>query len=58
MRGWKTWTGALIVAASAILQYFGMQAEAAALLKIGAAMSTVGIGHKIEKAAAAQGLFV
>ncbi len=50
MKGWKTWAGAALVAASAVLGYLGEQGLAEALLGVGAALGLVGVGHKIEKA--------
>lgn len=49
MSGWKTWTGAAMVAAVSVLKYYGMDQEAEAVLYFGAAMGLIGIGHKIEK---------
>lgn len=50
MRGWKTWTGAGLVAASAVLGYLGEPEAAKGLLGLGAALGIIGVGHKIEKA--------
>jgi hypothetical protein len=49
MRGWKTWVGAGLIAASAILRYFGQDAIADALITVGIATGLIGIGSKIEK---------
>ncbi|HWP84898.1 MAG TPA: hypothetical protein VNN17_06895 [Terriglobia bacterium] len=54
MRGWKTWTGAALIAAAAVLRYFGHGELADALLTVGAALGLVGVAHKIEKAAKGQ----
>lgn len=50
MKGWKTWTGAALVAASAALDFLGLGAYAEIALYAGNALGLVGIGHKIEKA--------
>ena len=50
MKGWKTWAGAVIIAGSAVLKYFGYSDLAEALLMIGTAFGIIGLGHKIEKA--------
>jgi len=49
MKGWKTWTGAAIMAISGILSYMGYGDLAKAILTVGAALGIVGLGHKIEK---------
>jgi hypothetical protein len=49
MKGWKTWTGAGIVAAGAVLTYFGMDEVAKALIGLGGALGLIGLGHKVEK---------
>ena len=49
MRGWKTWVGAVIIAASAVLKYFDQTELSEALLMIGSAFGIIGLGHKIEK---------
>jgi len=49
MKGWKTWTGAALVAGSAVARYFGQVEIAELLLGVGAAVSTIGIAHKVEK---------
>jgi|Deesub1362A_J573_1020465.scaffolds.fasta_scaffold42083_2 hypothetical protein len=49
MKGWKTWAGAALVAASAILGFMGKPDAAKALMALGAAFGLVGLGHKIEK---------
>ena len=50
MKGWKTWLGAALVGASAVVGYTGNSELAKVLLALGAALGVVGIGHKIEKA--------
>jgi hypothetical protein len=49
MKGWKTWAGAVLVAASAALGFLGEPEAAKAVLGFGAAFGIAGIGHKIEK---------
>ncbi len=49
MKGWKTWSGAVIVAAGAVLEYLGYPEIAKTLMALGAALGLIGIGHKIEK---------
>ena len=49
MKGWKTWAGAAIIGAGAILEYMGHGGVADALIMLGAALGLVGLGHKIEK---------
>ena len=49
MKGWKTWTGAILIAASGILHTVGLTEIANLITTIGAAIGIVGIGHKIEK---------
>jgi hypothetical protein len=56
LKGWKTWTGAVMVAIGGILQgmpelFPGQTSLATFLLSIGAALGGIGIAHKIEKAA-------
>lgn len=49
MKGWKTYAGAAIIAGSAILRYYGYNAESEALLTFGAALGLIGIRHKLER---------
>ena len=49
MSGWKTWIGAIFIAASGAATALGYPEIATILLKIGGFFSIVGIGHKIEK---------
>lgn len=48
--GWKTLTGAGLVAAGAVLRYLDLPDAADAVTTIGAALGIIGIGHKVEKA--------
>jgi len=51
-KGWKTYTGAALIAASVILDYVGCQGCAPlseALLKVGEALGLVGMRHAIAK---------
>ena len=49
MNGWKTWTGAGLVALGAVLEYFGMPEFSTVVITLGGALGLVGLGHKIEK---------
>lgn len=49
MKGWKTWTGALIIGVSAVVKHFGYLEVADLLLGVGTALGLIGVGHKIEK---------
>lgn len=51
MKGWKTWTGVVIVAVSAGLRVMGGEYEELAnfLMAAGGALGLVGLGYKIEK---------
>jgi hypothetical protein len=62
MKGWKTWVGAAIVGLSAALDALGdlfpghgLSEAAKVLVQLGAALTAIGIGHKIEKAANGKG---
>lgn len=55
MTGWKTWTGAALIAIGTLLTtmpaLFEAQKEVGeALIGFGVAIGSIGIGHKIEKA--------
>ncbi len=50
MKGWKTWAGAGVVGAGAILGFLGLPEISKIVMSLGAALGIVGIGHKIEKA--------
>lgn len=53
MKGWKTYTGAAIVALGSILPLFGVDESICDAIKtIGGALATVGVGHKLDKASA------
>ncbi len=49
MKGWKTWGGALLIAGSTALRFFGHDEVADLAMSVGAGLGLVGIGHKIEK---------
>jgi drug/metabolite transporter (DMT)-like permease len=54
MRGWKTITGAALVAIGGVLNsmpefFTGQSAIASALLAIGAALGGIGIGNKLDR---------
>lgn len=49
MKGWKTITGAIIVAGGAVLEFFGYGEIAKAIMGVGAALGIIGIGHKIDR---------
>lgn len=49
MTGWKTIAGALIIAGSAALNYYGYPKEAELMLTIGAGLGLIGIGHKLDR---------
>ncbi len=49
MKGWKTWAGAAIIGAGAILNFLGLPEFGKIVMGLGAALGVVGIGHKIEK---------
>lgn len=42
--------GAALVAAGAVLRYFGFVELADAVMGVGAALGIIGLGHKMEKA--------
>lgn len=52
--GWKTITGAAIIAASAILEAIGFSVYSNALFDVGVAVGLVGLGHKVEKSKVAE----
>ena len=49
MRGWKTWTGATMVGLAAALEFLGYGGIAEPIQQLGAALTGVGIAHKIQK---------
>jgi len=49
MKGWKTWAGAALIAASAVLTFLGHGEIAGMIGTIGASFGLVGIAHKVEK---------
>jgi len=49
MHGWKTWAGAGLIAAAAVLNYFGYVEIAKLVLVVGGSLGLIGLGHKIEK---------
>ena len=49
MKGWKTITGAIIVAIGAILNFTGYAGAADVIMGIGASLGIIGIGHKIDR---------
>lgn len=49
MKGWKTWTGAALVAAGAVARFLDHQEIAELILGLGAALGLIGLGHKLEK---------
>ena len=53
IEGWKTVTGSLAVAAARLLVAFNVIPPSAgeAIEAVGTALATVGIGHKLDKAA-------
>ena len=50
MKGWKTWAGAALVGASAVLGFLGYSELAEMALTVGGALGVIGVAHKIEKA--------
>lgn len=51
MQGWKTWSGAILIAGSVVLKALGKPHYADMVEQTGIALGLVGVGHKIEKAA-------
>ena len=49
MRGWKTITGAIIVAVGAVLNFTGYAGLADVVMGFGASLGIIGIGHKVDK---------
>jgi len=49
MKGWKTITGAIIVAIGAFLNFTGYVGLADVIMGIGASLGIIGIGHKIDR---------
>lgn len=49
MKGWKTYVGAAIMAATAVLGYLGYGQYNEALFAIGAALGIYGLRHKMER---------
>lgn len=45
----KTITGAIIVAISSVAKYLGYDEISTMILTIGAALATIGVGHKLDK---------
>ena len=52
MSGWKTWAGAAIMGASAVLKFLGYDELAELVLVVGTALGLIGLAHKVEKAGA------
>jgi hypothetical protein len=49
MKGWKTWTGAAIMAASTALFELGFIELSEAFRTFAFALLAIGLGHKLEK---------
>lgn len=52
MKGWKTWTGAVVLGLAATLEALGGEYGewAKAVMMAGGALGLVGVGHKLDKA--------
>ena len=51
MNGWKTWAGAALIAIGTGLSFAGYNEIGEAIKNMGIALTAIGVGHKIEKAA-------
>jgi hypothetical protein len=50
MKGWKTWAGAALIGAGAVLSFLGQPVLGELLTRLGEGLALIGVAHKIEKA--------